>query len=304
MSITVVGSINADLVIHAQRHPLPGETLLGHGGEVTAGGKGANQAVAAALLGAEVSFVGAVGSASSDPYASTALSYLTSSGVDLNHVARTTHTTGLAVITVAASGENTIVVSPGANALVDSAFVHAHAAPIAEADIVVLQGEIPAAGFAAAAELSRGRLVVNLAPVIDVEHAALLKADPLVVNEHEAGLVLEQLGHAHGATASRTESPAAELVRAGFASVVLTLGARGAQVATAEGVVDIPTPHITPVDTTGAGDAFTGALCARLDAGDDLVTAACYAARVGAFAATGQGAQASYPTADTLLPEV
>lgn len=295
MNMCVVGSINADLVVHTARHPKPGETLLGHGGEITAGGKGANQAVAAALLGARVSFVGAVGS---DAYAAPAMHYLEASGVNLDHVARTDEVTGLAVITVDEQGENTIIVVPGANALVDAPFIATHSSPIAAAELVLLQGEIPADGFAKAVELATGRIVINLAPVIEVDKDALLRADPLLANEHEAGLILEQLGF--GGEGSPQEL-AQRLREAGFASVVMTLGARGALVAD-DDLTEIASPQVTPVDTTGAGDAFAGALCARLLEGDSLVEAARYATRVGAFAVTGPGAQASYPHREAELP--
>mgnify|MGYP001941530301 FL=1 len=292
----VVGSINADLVVHTARHPKPGETLLGHGGEITAGGKGANQAVAAALLGAPVTFVGAVGS---DAYAAPAMRYLEASGVNLEHVARTDEVTGLAVITVDGQGENTIIVVPGANALVDAPFVTTHSSPITESELVLLQGEIPAEGCAKAIALATGRVVVNLAPVVKVDPQALLRADPLLANEHEAGLILEQLGlSGEGAPAELAQ----RLRKAGFASVVLTLGAKGALVAEGTSLVTVPSPQVTAVDTTGAGDAFAGALCARLLLGDDLVEAATYAARVGAFAVTGEGAQASYPDLTSELP--
>ena len=282
-------------MVHTARHPKPGETLLGHGGEITAGGKGANQAVAAALLGARVSFVGAVGS---DAYAAPAMHYLEASGVNLEHVARTDEVTGLAVITVDEQGENTIIVVPGANALVDAPFIATHSSPIAAAELVLLQGEIPADGFAKAVELATGRIVINLAPVIEVDKDALLRADPLLANEHEAGLILEQLGF--GGEGSPQEL-AQRLREAGFASVVMTLGARGALVAD-DDLTEIASPQVTPVDTTGAGDAFAGALCARLLEGDSLVEAARYAARVGAFAVTGAGAQASYPHREAELP--
>ncbi|STC75114.1 ribokinase [Corynebacterium minutissimum] len=291
----VVGSINADLVVHTARHPKPGETLLGHGGEITAGGKGANQAVAAALLGAPVTFVGAVGS---DAYAAPAMRYLEASGVNLEHVARTDEVTGLAVITVDGQGENTIIVVPGANALVDAPFVTTHSSPITESELVLLQGEIPAEGCAKAIALATGRVVVNLAPVVKVDPQALLRADPLLANEHEAGLILEQLGFNSEGT---PQELAQRLREAGFSSVVMTLGARGALVAE-DTLTEIASPQVTPVDTTGAGDAFAGALCARLLKGDSLVEAARYAARVGAFAVTGAGAQASYPDRDTELP--
>ena len=188
--LTVVGSINADLTARVARHPNPGETLMGSGGGITAGGKGANQAVAAAYLGANVKFVGAVGH---DPYVEPALKHLRDSGVDLSAVAEVEDTTGLAIITVSDDGENTIVVIPGANAHVDSHFVASRRDQISEADIVLLQGEIPADGFAAAISSATGRVVVNLAPVIAVDKQALLAADPLLANEHEAGLVLDQL---------------------------------------------------------------------------------------------------------------
>lgn len=298
-SLIVVGSINADLTARVERHPNPGETLLGSGGGITAGGKGANQAVAAAYLGANVKFVGAVGD---DPYVEPALEHLRSSGVDLSDVAEVDVTTGLAIITVSDDGENTIVVIPGANAHVDSHFVASRRDQISEADIVLLQGEIPADGFAAAVKAAGNRVVVNLAPVIDVDSQALLAADPLMANEHEAGLILDQLGVK--AASDQPSDLAQSLIDAGFTSVVLTLGANGALVATKDELVDIPTPKVQAVDTTGAGDAFAGALCARLLEGDDLVQAATLAARVGAASTLGNGAQASYPTTQDSLPEV
>ena len=146
-----------------------------------------------------------------------------------------------------------------------------------------------------------GRVVVNLAPVIPVPQAALLQADPLLANEHEAGLILELLGHpAEG----EPEVMSAALVDAGFASVVLTLGGRGAIVATHDDVTHIPAAHVTPADTTGAGDAFAGALVARLLAGETLIDAASHAARVAAYAVTGAGAQPSYPDLNDSLPEI
>lgn len=294
--ITVVGSINADLTVNVAAHPLPGETLMGTGGAVTAGGKGANQAVAAARLGARVALVGAVGK---DAYAEPATALLARSGVDLTHVATVDAVTGLAVITVDAAGENTIIVVPGANEAVGEAYVEAHAAPVRDAALVLLQGEIPADGFARAVELATGRVVINLAPVVDVPRDALLAADPLLANEHEAGLILAQLGCDPD---GEPEELAARLLRAGFASVVLTLGARGALVANPGGVHAIATPRVHAVDTVGAGDAFAGALCCRLVAGDSLTQAAAFAARVGAYAVTKPGAQPSYPAASDPLP--
>lgn len=303
--IVVVGSINADMTVHVERHPTPGETLLGGGGEVTPGGKGANQAVAAARLGSPVALVGAVGD---DAYAGPATEIL-GECVSLDAVARVDDVTGLAVITVAADGENTIIVVPGANARVDADLVATHADVIRDAEIVLLQGEIPADGFAKAVELARGRVVVNLAPVIEVDHSALLRADPLVANEHEAELILAQFRGAGAPQDDASRAPAPEaaaraLLECGFASVVLTLGKAGSLVATPEGLTTIPAAQVRAVDSVGAGDAYTGALCHRLIEGDDLVEAARFAARVAAFAVTRNGAQPSYPTAGDTLPEL
>ncbi|QPK79663.1 ribokinase [Corynebacterium lizhenjunii] len=335
-SLCVVGSINADLMVSVARHPQPGETVLGSGGAVLAGGKGANQAVAAALQGAHVTFVGAVGD---DAYAAAALEHLKATGVDLQAVARRADTsTGLAVITVAADGENSIVVVPGANAAVDAEYVSSQAATIEAADIVLLQGEIPADGFRRAVEIARAagaRVVVNLAPVIPVDRTALLAADPLLANEHEAGLILEQLGHPPDPEAT-PQQLAQALLDAGCASVLLTLGAQGAVLADAAGLTPIPT-RVAAVDTTGAGDAFAGAFVASLLAepftdpfaeaeqepgdgpplagpavhhrdrhrdGADMVAAAHHAARVAAYATLSPGAQPSYPRAGDELPEL
>ena len=297
----VIGSINMDMVLSVSRFPAAGETLTGGNFQTVPGGKGANQAVAAALQGAHVTFVGAVGD---DAYAQPALRYLDSSGVDLTHVARLKDTTtGLAVCTVSEDGENTIIVIPGANAHVDAAYVAEHTAAITDADIVLLQGEIPADGFQAAINAARNaRVIINLAPVVEVDRDALLKADPIIANEHEAGLLLEQLGSP--ATSEDPHDLAHALLDAGFDSVVLTLGARGALVADSEGLTDIATPHVTPVDTTGAGDAFAGALCAQLLTGAELADAARHAARVGAQATLTHGAQPSYPDRDAELPSV
>ncbi|MBC3185095.1 ribokinase [Corynebacterium sp. zg-331] len=298
--VVVVGSINADLTVRAPRHPHPGETLAGAGGTVSAGGKGANQAVAAALQGADVALIGAVGC---DPYAAPATEHLRTSGVDCTGVAEVDGPTGLAVITVSCDGENSIIVVPGANAAVTGEYMERHAATLREAAVILLQGEIPAEGFArAVAEAGpRTRVVVNLAPVVPVPREALLRADPLIANEHEAGLILDQLGRP--LDSDTPEDLARALIAVGFASVVLTLGECGALVARGEEVTPIPTPAITPVDTTGAGDAFAGAFVAQLAEGASLIDAARHAARVGAYAATGHGAQASYPGLEDELPE-
>ncbi len=303
--IAVVGSINADLMIHVVRHPLPGETLHGSGGEILPGGKGANQAAAAALLGGDVHMVGAVGD---DPNAQAATSILREAGVNLDHVHIHPGPTGLAVVVVDERGENNIIVIGGANESVTAPAVDAVADVVSSAAVVVLQGEIPRSGIERAAGLSTGRLVVNLAPVVEVDHAVVLTANPLVVNEHEAALVLELLGRtvemSDRSIKGEERAMVKELLRAGAASVVLTMGADGALVGEGADIESVPAPKVRAVDTTGAGDAFVGALAMKLAQGESVIAAAAFAARVGAFACTRSGAQPSYPSLDDELPRV
>ena len=297
-TIVVVGSVNVDLLAQVRRHPRPGETLHGTGGQMLPGGKGANQAVAAARLGARVAMVGAVGS---DVQAEAALSALREAGVDLGHVAEIEGPTGLAIVTVAEDGENSIVVIAGANDAMDAGRVRAAAEVISAARIVVCQGEIPRDGIEALPALVTGRFLHNPAPVMELDPAVLRASDPLVVNQHEAGLVLAQLAPDEDAPED-PEQILRALLATGIPSAVLTLGADGSLVADRGGVRRVPPAPVEAVDTTGSGDAFIGALALGLARGDDLTTAARLASRVGAFAATGEGAQPSYPTAADELP--
>lgn len=321
LPVVVVGSLNADLTVRVERHPRPGETLTGDGGGMTPGGKGANQALAAARAGARVAMVGAVGS---DQAAAVALSLLEADGVELAAVARRKGPTGLAVITVDGAGENSIVVVPGANGSMDAAAVEGHRELIRAAVVVVLQGEIPRSGIEAAIDCATGRVVLNPAPALQLDPALVRRADPLVVNEHEAAEVLAQLaGRAHGVpagtpraarsvpagTSPALAAPAADpralvdaLLAAGVRSVVLTLGAAGSLVADATGTTAIPAAQVKAVDTTGAGDAFIGALATRLADAADLREACRFASQVAGFSVTGSGAQPSFPSQDDALP--
>ncbi|WP_220032885.1 ribokinase [Curtobacterium sp. MCBD17_023] len=299
-TVVVVGSLNVDQVVTVERHPSPGETLVATSMSLLPGGKGANQAVAAARRGAHTAMVGSVGR---DGSAQVATSLLADSGVDVTHVRAVDAPTGLATVTVDRSGENTIVVVPGANRATDREALLTAAPVVASAAVVVLQGEIPADGIAAAAELATGRVLLNLAPVVPVDREVVLAADPLVVNEHEAALVLAQLDP--GADVPADEPALVAALRAlGVRSVVVTLGARGALVADGDDLVAVPSPRVTAVDSSGAGDAFVGALAAGLAGGDSLLDAARQAVRVGAFAVQGAGTQPSYPTLDDVLPSV
>ncbi|TFD60937.1 ribokinase [Cryobacterium suzukii] len=298
--VVVVGSINLDQLIRVHRHPKPGETLIGTSMEFLPGGKGANQAVAAAQLGASVRMVGAVGR---DSQADVATAILTDAGVDQSAVRTVDEPTGLALVSVDDDGENTIVVVPGANALMGAETVQASAGIIAAAAVVVLQGEIPADGIAEAARLATGRVVLNLAPVIELDAETIRRADPLVVNEHEAALVLAQL-EPHRVVPTDDGELVSRLLETGVASVVLTRGAKGAICADGDGAKTVPSPTVVAVDSAGAGDAFVGALSAQLAGGMSLHEAVRLAVRVGAFAVQSRGTQTSYPTMADVLPTV
>ncbi|MFA1550935.1 ribokinase [Actinomadura chokoriensis] len=293
--VVVVGSVNADLVVGVDRRPAPGETVLGSDLVVHPGGKGANQAVAAARLGGRAGIVGRVGD---DGHGDLLRGALAADGVDLAHLATTPGVpTGVALITIGPDGDNSIIVSPGANARLGPADVEAARAMIAGASVVSFQLEVPLPAVEAAARAAAeagGRVVLNLSPPAPVPGELLALCDPLVVNEHEAAFLLDGAGDAG--------ELAAALAGSGPRSVVVTLGADGVVVADGEGVTGIPSPKADAVDTTGAGDAFTAALCLRLARGDALRDAARYAARVGAAAVRKPGAQSSYPTPDE-LPE-
>lgn len=300
--LLVIGSANVDLFATVPRHPSPGETLIGRGGDRAAGGKGANQALAAALQGATVTFVGAVGD---DPDAQTALAGLREAGVDLTWVSTAPGTpTGLAIITVSEDGENTIVVVPGANAHVSPERAREAVGTMGGGDLLLMQGEVPRetteAAVRAAREAGR-RVVLNVAPWMALDRDVLTAADPLVLNEHEAALAIAELG-----LIPEDEAPvslARALCGAGTPSAVITLGAEGAVVATGpEAATAVPSPRVTATDSTGAGDAFTGALAARLLEGDNLEPAVRHAVRVGAYAVQLPGAQPSYPSSSDTLP--
>ena len=312
--VVVVGSINADLTLTVDRHPQPGETLTGSGGDHAPGGKGANQALAAALAGAPTALVGAVGD---DANADVATGLLRQS-VDLTAVTTVPGPTGLAVITVDGAGENTIIVLPGANAMVSAEAVRGHEALIAGAEVVICQCEIPAEAIAQAARITRGRFILNVAPATRLPREVLRRADPLVVNEHEARALLEHLDAGNAPSAAEdtaedavTHNPvaddgaarvdhaqvAARIRRHGIGAVVITLGAAGALVADDDGVTPVPSPSVQVVDTTGAGDAFVGVLGAHLAQGADLRFATAIACRAGALATIASGAQSSYAAA-------
>ncbi|WP_314412153.1 ribokinase [Streptomyces kroppenstedtii] len=289
--LLVVGSANADLVVAVERRPGAGETVLGSDLALHPGGKGANQAVAAARLGARTALLARVGD---DAHGRLLLDSQRAAGVDTSGVLVGGAPTGVALITVDPSGDNSIVVSPGANGRLTPDDIRAASALITASRVVSTQLEIP---LETVEELVRGlrpgtRFVLNPSPPRELPAAVLAVCDPLIVNEHEARVVL-------GADADATpEEWAGALLALGPRSVVVTLGDEGALVADASGTARVPAVKVTAVDTTGAGDSFTAALAWRLGAGESLTASAAYAARVGAVAVTRQGAQASFPTAE------
>ncbi|APX33982.1 hypothetical protein BH708_16115 [Brachybacterium sp. P6-10-X1] len=299
--ILVVGSVNVDLVLAVPRHPEPGETLLGTGSRRSPGGKGANQACAAARLGGDVRFAGRTGTG---PDADLALDLLRQAGADLSATTEVPDVeTGLAVVTVDEAGENSIVILAGANGTWSPEHLEDLRGEVAASDLVVSQGEIPAPAVDQLARFcaeSGTRFLLNLAPVIDVDERTLATADPLVVNESEGRLALAALTGAEAPDDDATTVQ--QLRRAGVSSVVMTRGAQGAIVSDEAATIDVSSPSVVAVDTTGAGDAFVGALALGLARGERLRHACRRAVRVGAFAVTRHGAQHSYPDVGDELP--
>ncbi|MER5659766.1 ribokinase [Streptomyces mirabilis] len=289
--LLVVGSANADLVIGVERRPAAGETVLGSDLVVHPGGKGANQAVAAGRLGARTALLARVGD---DAHGRLLLDSQRAAGVDTAGVLVGGAPTGVALITVDPSGDNSIVVSPGANGLLTPEDVRSAGNLLAASRVVSAQLEIP---LETVVEVVRNlapgsRFVLNPSPPRALPAEVLAACDPLIVNEHEARVIVgTELGDS-------PEDWASALLALGPRSVVITLGARGALVASAEGAARVPSVKVETVDTTGAGDAFTAALAWRLGLDEPLAEAAAYAARVGAAAVTRAGAQESFPTAE------
>jgi ribokinase len=286
--LIVVGSASRDYTVVVDRHPAPGETLLGGDIVTGAGGKGANQAVAASTAGTPPVFLGSFGD---DTTGHELIAELSSNGVDVSHVATTTEApTGVALITVVTSGENSIVVAAGANAHLEPEASAGIIRSLAGAGTVVLaQLDIPlptVMADAAATHAAGGRFVLNLSPSREVPAELLALCDPLVVNESEAAAVS---GTPVGSVADALA--AAAILRNTCPSVVITLGGDGVVVATEDGVVHSPAQKVTVVDTTGAGDAFVGALVANLARGENLATSVEAGTAAGARAVQHLGAQ-------------
>ncbi len=279
--ILTFGSINADLVVPVPRLPQPGQTVLGGSYELLAGGKGANQALAARRAGAVVMLAGAVGR---DSFAEIALDLVRRNGVDTRLVGSVEEPTGCAAIMVASAGENAIAVSPGANACVTADQVPDEL--LGPNTFLVTQMEVPALETEAMIRRVRergGRCLLNLAPALPIDLALLTEIDLLVANEREAATMGPDL---------------IGLARRLRQALVVTCGAAGGNVFLADGNCrDVPALSIDPVDTTGAGDTFVGVLAATLDLGSSLEHALRRASAAAGLACLGRGAQTAIPDA-------
>src|SRR3984893_11399417 len=297
--ITVVGSYATGLTMKVSRLPSTGETLLGTGYRVDHGGKGSNQAVGCARLGAKVSFVARIGQ---DPFGEMALGLYRDEGIDVTNVMQTTGApTGVGFIVVeAASGHNCITIDPGANELLTAADVSQCEAAFNSSSVVLTQLEIPVA--AAEAALAHGReqgaiTILNPAPARPSPPSLLQLVDILTPNQSEAK-VLAGLGP--GAEVE-PEVAARRLIRSGVKQVVMTLGENGALIVTDKSSIRVPAVSMSAVDTTGAGDAFNAGLAIALACGASLEEAVPFAAVTGGLAVTQEGVIPSLPNREDVL---
>lgn len=294
--IVVVGSANTDFVLGVPELPSKGETVLGNQFRVVRGGKGANQAVAAARLEAEVTFVARLGS---DSFGDEALAAYREEGIRTDFIVQDPEIhSGIALIMVNPNGENMIGVGPGANSHLTADDVRAASAVIQEANCVLLQLEIPLEAVQAAVEIARGnhvRVILNPAPAQRLPPEILNSVDYLTPNETEAAILA---GEEPSGIEPESLPRLASILD--VPHLVVTLGSRGACVLENGQTTLIPSFPITPVDTTAAGDAFNGALAVALATGEDISEAVKYANAAGALTATRPGAQPSLPTREEL----
>lgn len=286
IDVVVIGSINHDMTVLTPRLPSPGETVLGTSHYLGGGGKGANQSVAAARLGARVAMVGRVGE---DEQGEALVAALAMEGIETVAIGVDPETpTGLAVITVDAAAENTIVVSPGANMTMTPS--HLDEDLISSARVVLAQLEVPVETVTAAAAACTGIFILNPAPARSLPTELLERVDVLVPNRPELAFLV---GGPEPAGAGDMAEAARRIGHRG--STVVTMGADGALLIDDDRMVGVPAPRVDPVDPTGAGDAFCGALAHALSLGVDLLAAVERAVVAGALATTRPGAQTAMP---------
>lgn len=290
--IVVIGSSNTDLVVKSLRMPTPGETLLGDTFMMTAGGKGANQAVAVARLGGDVTFIAKVGT---DLFGDGAVAGYENEGLSTRTILRTEAApSGVALITVDGHGENCIVVVPGANELLSKEDINAQRKEIETAQYLLMQLETPIEVVEYAASIAHKtgvQVILNPAPAAELSAELLSKLSIITPNKTEGQMLtgVEIDGWESAERAARI------LMGKGVDQVVITLGSLGALVCEGEKCERIPAHLVTAVDTTAAGDTFNGAMCVALSEGQNLPDAVRFASRAAAISVTRLGAQASIP---------
>ncbi len=290
--IVVIGSSNIDLVVTMDRFPAVGETIKGYSFQQAMGGKGANQAVAAQKAGGNVSFITSVGD---DAYGQSALGYYKKVGLDVSSSLVTKNkTTGTAQIWVDKNGDNSIVVTPGANELLSADYVISNKEVIESADIIVLQMEIPYETVRMACKLAsrnERKIILNVAPAYSLDEEILRSVHLLVVNENEAEVVsgrkIEEIG---------SEGLIDELLKKGVQNVILTLGKEGCLYKNSSDFIRLPAFGVEAKDSTGAGDTFCGALAAGISKGVTMKDALVFASAAAALSVTKMGAQPSIPS--------
>ncbi|MFP4199458.1 MAG: ribokinase [Halanaerobium sp.] len=293
--ILVIGSMNMDLVVETERYPEEGETLIGGKFEQIPGGKGANQALAAAKLGDQVEFIGACGD---DSFAPRLKSSLKSGGAEIDSIFEIEGvSTGVAVITVDKNGNNRIIVSPGANYELDPARIEQIESKIAEAEIILLQLEIPLNTIEKIVEVAsknKTEIILDPAPAQKLSEHILAKIDYLLPNEGELDLLL-----AEAENKSRAEK-IEELLKIGVKNIIVTEGEKGINFYSQNKELHLETLKVKAVDTTAAGDVFAGAFAASLIAENNLEKALKFAVRAAAYSVTRRGAQSSIPDKNEL----
>jgi ribokinase len=293
--IAVVGSTMMDLIAYAPRTPSAGETIVGDDFRMGFGGKGANQAVMARLLGAEVAMVNALGD---DAFGDMTLRNFADTGIDTTHVLRVPGSSGVAPIWVEPDGTNRIIVVPGANSAMTAVAVTAAVAALVALDVVIGQLEIPQAATAAAFAVARERgavTILNPAPAAELEAGLVAATDWLIPNESE-------FARLSGTSAEASDDEIAAFAAATRSRVAVTLGARGAALFGTDGIVRrIPAPAVRALDTTGAGDAFIGAFAYGLALGLSEVAAVTLGVRCATESVLRPGTQSSFPRGERAL---
>ena len=292
--ILVIGSSNTDMTIKTSRLPGPGETVLGGSFSMGAGGKGANQAVAAKRLGGDVTFICKVGN---DLFGENSVKRYRNEGIDTSRIMLSDKPSGVALITVDSNAENSISVASGANADFTVEDIRKMSDAINRASILLLQLEIPVDAVLEAARIgfeSGARVILNPAPACPLPEEIYRYISIVIPNETE----VSQMSGVTVTDCDSAEKAARELMHQGAGSVIVTLGSKGSLICDGTGSRMIPSRKVNAVDTTAAGDTYCGALCVALSEGRDIVAAAGFATAASAIAVTRPGAQESIPTRD------